>query len=225
MIVPLKYPEIIQTLSLILSLATFIFAIRISKKIGKNHIRTKQIDHVCELIRELNEVKIQATFSTYDKGGAYSGTGHGLWFNIFEIGSYDEIEPQGLNKDYENEVVLFDTKSNQIMQLKGYINHPLTPKPIADELLLFYNRGGTFLEAGRDDNYLNKFVVLHTGIWEDRVVFKTSNKGFLIQGNANVFTTWLNLKNHSKSLKIIIGNWLIENGITENNMREDFKNV
>ena len=80
--IDLKFSEWMQLIGLLLSILTFIFAIIISKKIGKNHIRTKQIDHVCNLIRDLNETKIEAMFSTYNKGGGYGGSGFGIKFNI-----------------------------------------------------------------------------------------------------------------------------------------------
>lgn len=129
-----------------------------------------------------------------------------------------------MNKEYEEEVVLFDKKSNQIIDIKKFLDHPLTPRIIVDELLKFYNRACETLVTGRDDDFLQNFVLINSGIWEENVWINKSVVGNLIQCNNLTYETWLNLKESSKQLKVVIGNWLIDNGIDEHNIREDFKN-
>jgi hypothetical protein len=66
--------------------------------------------------------------------------------------------------------------------------------------------------------------LIDTKIWEERVVFDSTKDKSLIYGNAIALRSWINLKEHAKNLKYVISNWLSENGIADNNFREDFKN-
>lgn len=215
--------SIFAGIGLVVSIATLFFAMRINKQFGNNHLRTKQIDHVCEIIEVLNKPKITITFATYHTNGGISGMGDGILLNIFEIGSYDSIAGDGPNKGYENESVLFDKDSNQIADIKKYLDHPLTPKSIADELLKLYNRMVHPVVHPRDFDYLKKFVWVSTGIWESNVCIEDKKDANLLESLELTFQTWLNLKETAIQLKRVIGQWLIDNGINENNMREDFK--
>lgn len=221
-----QYPNIIATLGIVIGIFTLWIAFSINKTFGHNHIKVKQIDHVCKLIERLNTSSIEVTFSTYDKSGGYGGSGYGIAFNIFEIGNYDKLESEANchNKTYEDELVLFYKDSNQVIDIKEFIDNPLTPRNIANELLLFYNSSCVILETNEKDQGLEKFVQIKTGINVNKVTFNKDGKGSLVQGNALACASWLNLKEHSKNLKHKLGAWLIENGIDENNIREDFKN-
>ena len=212
-----------EILGLLIGILTLILAFIVSRKSIKNHLKTKQIDHVCSLIEYLNSTKISISFSTYKGGGAYVGTGHGVKFNIFEIGKYEELESKGFNLEFEDERVLFNKKCNQIFDIGKYIDSPLTPRGIADELLNFYNSQCFILryeEIVEDAD----FIEIESDVMIDSVIFNKKTEGALISGNAIAFASWLNLKEYSKNLKKIIGQWLIENGIKENNIRQDFKN-
>lgn len=219
----LTYTEKIQTFGLLLSAATFFFAIIISRRIGKNHIKTKQIEHVCSLIEELNKPKIRIMFNKYGENGSYSGSGFGLTYNIFEIGSYSSIDPKGFDTAYEAEKILFEKSSNQIIDVARFIDHPLTPKLIADELMNFYTSSAHIIRPGSNDKDLENFVGIRTGIWTEYTVFDPSQQGNLIIGNAPAMLSWLSLKKHSSNLKLAIGRWMSDNGIDETNIREDFK--
>ena len=212
---------LISALTLLLAYVAF----KVSRYIAKNHLKTKQVDLVCELIECLNNSSIKVGFATFNKDG-HSFTGAGFLFNIFELGNYDKI-PDGLNIKYEDEVVLFKSNSNQILNIKKYINNPLTPKRIADELLRFYNRNAFHIDT-TDSNYIFKnFVLIETGILGENIIFNDAlikNKSQIIESNLEVFLSWKHLKESSKHLKIIIEKWLKENNIKENNIREDFKN-
>lgn len=215
---------IISLFGFFVTVLTLWVAVKINSQIGKNHIRTKQIDHICTLIEVLNKSKITVSFATYN-GGGYSAIGNAILFNIFEIGSYDSIQPEGINKEYEEDTVLFDKNSNQIIDIKSFIDHPLSPREIVDELLNFYNRSCSSIVPGRDDTYIKKFVVISSNVWEEKVLIDPKAAGNLIESSNQTYVTWLSLKESSKRLKIVIGNWLIENGIEEHNIREDFKNL
>ena len=215
----------IQFLGVVIGTLTLWIAFKIQKLIAKNHLLTKQVDLVCELIERLNQTKIKIGFATRKSGkGSYSYTGDGIAFNIFEIGSYDKLDPKGLNLTFNGEIVLFHHKSNQIMDIKYFIDNPLTPKVIADQLLLFYNNNCLYIETDNPEVDFENFIIIETDIWEDKVLFNKNSKENLVEGNATAFLSWENLKETSKKLKFIIGGWLITNGIDENNIREDFKN-
>jgi hypothetical protein len=215
------HKETVNFFGVIISVFTLFLAYRIKNQFGRSHLKTKQIDHVCDIIKTLNESKIEVTFKTA-KNGSSTGTGFALQLNIFEIAKYDDIEPNGLNRKYEDEKVLFDSKSNQILDIKQYIDNPLTPRDIADELLKFHTSIAESIEAKMAAIKLENYVEIRTGIFNENFFLKETRPK-LINGNAPCMNTWFDLKESAKYLKISIGNWLIENGINENNMREDFK--
>ena len=214
----------ITLIGVIISGLTLLLAYKIQKLIAKNHLVTKQIDLVCQLIETLNQSKIKIGFATRREKGSYGYTGDGISFNIFELGSYDKIDSKGLNFQYNDEIILFHHKSNQLLDIKKFIDSPLTPTVIADQLFLFYNSSCLYIDTERPEVDFEKFVIVETGIWEEKVLFNKNLKENLIEADAVAFLSWKNLKEYSKYLKIIIGEWLIKNGIDENNMREDFKN-
>lgn len=218
-----SHKELVSLFSIIISLLTLILAYQIKNQFGRSHLKTKQIDHVCNIIKTLNESKIEVTFKTTQNNGSV-GKGFALQLNIFEIAKYDDIEPNGMNRKYEDEKVLFDSKSNQILDIKQYIDNPLTPRAIADELLKFHTSIAGSIEVKVATIEIENYVEIRTGIFNE-IFFLKDMRPILIKGNAPCMNTWLDLKESAKYLKISIGNWLIENGINENNMREDFKTI
>lgn len=222
-----NYSNTIQFIGVIISAFTLYLAYKINSRFGKNHIRTKQIDHVCSLIEYLNAVKIKVIFSELMEHGGISGSGFGLSFNIFEIGNYDSIEPKGQNENYEGCVVLFDKKSNQILDTKKFIDHPLTPRKLADILLNFCSKTCFYINPGERNilQYDSKlsFVQISGDIFEENLMRNDDKNSNLIRGDALAYRSWNDLKVISQQLKYELGQWLIENGIKENNIREDFK--
>jgi len=120
-------------------------------------------------------------------------------------------------------MVLFKSTCNQILDIKKYINSPLTPKKIADELLRFYNRNALYIGTKDLNYYSRKFVLIDTGILEETIIFNTFNeeKNQIFESGIEVFRSWEHLKESSKSLRYVIEKWLKENNIKENNIRVD----
>lgn len=201
---------------------TLLLAYYIHKKFGKNHINTNQIDHVCNLIEVLNTAHIEVGFAEYYQGGGIGSHGVALVLNIFEIGSYDSID-NGANQEYDAEPIYFSRACNQLIATKKYIDNPLTPRRIADQLLVFHNSGCRILTVLEADESVNNFVLISSGILEPNVTLDPDKLGPLVAGNCAACLTWLNLKEHSNTLKRTIVDWLIANGIEENNIRADFK--
>lgn len=217
--------ETLALFGIVISVLTLLLAFRIQKLFARNHIKAKQVDHVCNLIELLNNSEITVGFSTYNKDGGYASHGISILFNIFELGSYDKIESGGSNIKYNDERVLFDSKSNQILDVKKYVDHPLTPKKIADELLNFHNSYYFYIDNQDPNINLKEFVLIRTNIFNEKTVMNSTEKGSLIEGTAVAFLSWENLKAYSINLKLTIAQWLNENGISDNNIREDFKNT
>jgi len=211
-------------LGLVISFLTLLLAYYIKIGLGKSHIRTKQIDHVCEVIKILNESKIEVMFSTLSPSGGLASSGVALQLNIFEIANYDQID-SGENKNHEDEIVLFDSNSNQIMDIKKFIDHPLTPRSIADELLKFHTSYCEYFDTriNRDRDTFD-FVEIRTSIF-DPMIMRSIDKSLLIKSSTSCMKTWLDFKESAKNLKLAIGTWLIDNGIKENNIRVDFKTI
>lgn len=210
-------------ITILLSGITLFIALKVHREFAINHLKSKQIDHVCEMIEFLNQPGITVMFATITQERGTASSGSGILFNIFELGKYETGDNSQQNLEYEDEVVLFDSGSNQILNVKKYIDHPLTPRKIADELIRFHNPLGYIVKREDPNLQIKNFVEISTGIWKESYMFKDIKNGDLIRPNTDAFMSWLNLKETSKALKNAIGNWLIENGIEENNIREDFK--
>jgi hypothetical protein len=73
------------------------------------------------------------------------------------------------------------------------------------------------------DNEVQDFVLIKTEIKDDIMVVDENINGKFYQGNAAAYITWENLMKNCENLKKEIGSWLLDNGINESNIREDFK--
>lgn len=218
-----NYELYISLIGIIISISALRLAYRVDKKLGINHIKTKQIDHVCYIIEQLNIPNIRIMFSNSQKNGGYSGIGFGLKHNIFEIANYNFIDSDRENISFEDFPVLLTKDSSQIIDIKRFIEHPLTPREIADKLADFYN---TYPRQKLLSD-LNSECECFVEIEAEKIEVNTNHfdkkaANYLIEGDAIVFKSWLNLKEHAKDLKKCIGEWLIANGINENNIRADF---
>ena len=135
-----NYQFTIQAIIAIVAIFTVGIAYFINQKIGRNHLLERQVDHVISLLEKINESNIEILFATYTDGGSIGATGFSIACNIFEIGNYEDgTGNREYSIQYEQEQILFDSKTNQLIDIKKYIDHPLTPRLIANELLNFYN--------------------------------------------------------------------------------------
>jgi hypothetical protein len=210
-----------SVLSFLVGVLTLYLAFRIYKKFGKNHITTKQIDHVASLIQVLNDSGIELTFFDIKSPSSATGTGHPLKYNVFEIAAYDKFDSSPDRKKYDYVVVTFDKSSNQLFNIKSFITHPLTPKSIADELLNFHaTRNSKFQQPIHQVSV----VEVKSGFFDPKV-FTDDIKANRFTSDARCMKSWHEFKLNAKNLKSSIENWLKKVGIEENNIRQDFKSV
>ncbi len=215
---------LLEVSSVLFTGATVIIAFKVHQTFALNHIKSKQVEHVCSLIEILNQSSISVLYSEITEHGGLSSTGSGRKFNIFELGIYSSEDVSQEEEEYADEPVLFDSESNQILEIKKYVDHPLTPRKIADALLRFHNPKSSIVKRSDPHLQIQKFIEIHTGIWTAEDVFENIGQGDLVKPGFEVFLSWQHLKESSKELKVLIGEWLIDNGIKANNIREDFKN-
>lgn len=203
-------------ISIFLSCAALFIAKKIHNEFAKNHLKGKQVEHVCKIIEELNKPKIEISFSTITEERATSSVGLTLSVNIFELGQYDKMNIEW-NKSYDNELVFLDSKSNQLLDIKEYIYHPLTPRIIADELERFHIPFSEVIKREDQSLSFRNFIELNTGIQKNNNIVGDIREGDLI--SAKQFNTWLDLKETANSLKKVIEKWFEENGLPESNIR------
>lgn len=217
-----EYSNTISFIGLVISALTLFLAYKIKRQFSNNHIKIKQIDHVCDLIQYLNNSKIEIQFSTYNGNGSYSSFGYCIKYNIFEIAEIDQLDLP-LDDEYDDNPVFFSKNCNQLFIINQFIDHPLTPRSIADELLNLHGSHSYSIEAGINDT-IKDFVLLDTKYFDENITnLQSKEKVFLWENDLIAFKTWLNLKLYANNLTVIINKWLSENGIPENNIRKDFK--
>ncbi len=201
-------------ITIVLTLLGLYFAKKIHNEFLKNHLKGKQVEHVCSIIEELNRPIIQIYYSTIEDNGGVSSVGFGAPLNIFELGHFEKADEDWKDK-YDNEIVLLESKSHQILDIKKFVYHPLTPRSIADELMRFHIPFGQVIKPENSNLSFQSFVELETGIQKDNKILEDIKNNDFIFANAS----WLNLKETANSLKIVIEKWLDENGVSENNIR------
>lgn len=217
-----SFSAIVSMVALIISGIAAYNAIKARKSIGIDHIIKSQIDQVNKIIEQLNEAKLDLTFWNLDCHGQGSGSGYAVTLNLFEVAKYDVLDKVGFNKNYEDVEVCFNQNSNQIANLKQYIIDPNTPKQIADELIRFHTFDSEYRSNSSNIAGDYQIVELKSGILDENILLKTPKKRF-IEGDAQCMKTWLNFKECSKQLRITIEDWLKLHGISQNNIREDYR--
>lgn len=182
------------------------------------------------MVESLNKSKIGLTFwEKNNQGGA--GRGFGINYNIFEVGSLyktTEINPT-TNKnigfpDFDDEPVFFEEGSEQILDIKQFIDNPFIPKHIADCLLNFYCSGTRVEELGEETL---QFVAAESNILEEKDKLKEDvvKKAHVKIGKAFALRSWENLKILSFNLTEFVKKWFDEHGIKDLNIRIDYKNI
>jgi hypothetical protein len=208
-------------LSLIISVLTLMLAFRINRAYSRRQLLNKQIEKVSELIESLHNDYFEINFTSFMGTGSsaehYNAT-------IFEV---SEINKRQRNKQsvFEDNFVLLNKKSNQILNVKKFIDNPFIPKKIADKLLQFYswNFDGTNNEhLGAQLEYC---VVIESKNNEEQDLAFVKKTDRFIHGNAIALRSWLSFVKCSEDLRKTIENWFLENNITDVNIRTDFKKM
>lgn len=219
---------IVGVLTIFIIYLTFRLSRRVRKEFLKNQTKSKQVEMMSQLVQNLNQSKITIEGWFYNKTGG-GGSSWDKQYNIFEIGDLKDKNEISLSmslnlNEYDENAVLFDRNTNQIWNIKSFIDNPFIPKTIADELMNFYS--SSFEIIAIDDLQKNEeeIVMLKSGIFEDGRIREELRDGMLIKGNAIALKSWLNLKSFASNLTQQINKWFVNNGIDDLNLRIDFKN-
>jgi hypothetical protein len=221
----------VGVISLILSFFTFKFARKAQKAIVRNHTLNKQLEAMTELLKHLNDSKIDISFWEFSPTGG-SGSSSLLLYNIFEIGKLlnnTELhpldrQPYDMNT-FDDVPIIFNRESNQILDIKDFIDNPFIPKSIADNLKDFYVPNYNLIDGDLLRRNSECVVILETGIFKSnkRIQNEERPNDFYIEGKTFVLLSWLNLKVYSFELTKKIETWFKIHGIKDVNLRIDYK--
>ena len=208
-----------------LSYLTFRLAIKVHKEFLKNHAKSKQVEKMSDLVEFLNNTKIYLIFTNFYPNGGIGGTSYDTYYNIFEIGDllgnktlHNLTERTIDNSDYDDFPVYLDSGSQQIMDIKKFVDNPFVPKQIADKLFDFFVIKYEIIElSGLVENKTSAVILNSAENNDDFKNFKETN--------CEALKSWLSLKTHSKNLTKIISEWFLEKGIDDYNVRIDYKNI
>jgi hypothetical protein len=208
-------------------------AYRVRQEFLRNQTRAKQVEVMTNLITELNTLKVDIQGKSFDNEGGSVGSGWMVKFNLFEIADLytnSEVDWRGAKVnfgDYDDQPVLFDRGSNQIGNIKLFIDNPFLPKPIADRLMEFFTVACEAVERTTLTQANSNIIVFTTGIFDpERDAWNKPNSGsYYLESNALAFRTWLNCKAHANGLMQEISDWFKKHGIDDMNLRIDYKNI
>jgi hypothetical protein len=216
---------------IIIGLSTLYLAYLVRKEFLRNQTKTKQIEVMSNLITELNTLKIKIEAWRFNTDLTATGTGWTLNYNLFEIADLyttTEKDYRGAPvnfEDYDDQPVLFEMKSNQIGDIKKFIDNPFLPKAIADRLVDFYSQSSIPITREEISETPTSVILLTTNYYEkEKAPSPVVKKRHYIKSHALVFESWLNLKAHSHELMKAIKGWFLKHGIDDVNLRIDYKN-
>ncbi|WP_282126998.1 hypothetical protein [Marinifilum flexuosum] len=228
-----KVSAILQAIVGVITIAFVLYTYNTANELRieylKNHTKSKQIEVVCDLVEKLNSSRIKIEAVRFEKGTAY-GQSRTLLYNIFEIGDLLKPGKKGVFnvdidfKEYDDFKVLFDSQSNQIWELKEFINNPFLPKEIADELISFYSIRCVLKDRKELEDSRAKIIVLKSKCFEMGKISEKIEYPDFIEGSAIALESWLQLKSYSLKLTHTISYWFKKNGIDDINLRIDYKN-
>lgn len=222
----LSLSDITDVISVLISAVTLWVAWIIYTKYAAQQLLSKQIEAVYKLIEHLHNDSIDLCF------GNVSHRGHGCKrniINVFEIADISRTK-ENLWSEYSDDLLIcFENGSNQIFDIKSFIQNPFTPKSISDKLIDFYSTYHTSFNSDELHNIdIVECIIITSKHYEKTINTIEEEIPSLIyqQGNATALKNLLSLKTCANNLEISIENWLINNGIKREdvNIRHDFIN-
>ena len=187
-------PVLIAVL-LLLSLLTWLVIIYIRKTNHfKKYILPEQISLVNDLIKEIDEAKLQLSVC------AGSDAERPQSFTLFEIARFIDDDYRFSNELYDEYGIFFADNKNQLIDFNKYITNPLFPKDIREELKIFYNP--EFKVQIRP--FAPFFKV---DIAQEIADVKDSMREFF-KGTGEAFENWVTFKESADNLKFMINQWI-----------------
>lgn len=208
-------------------------AYRVRQEFLRNQTRTKQVEVMTSLITALNTLKVDIQGWSFNSDNGAVGSGWTVKYNLFEIADLyttTEVDWRGQKvnfSEYDDQPVLFERKSNQIADIKTYIDNPFLPKAIADRLMEFFTVSCEAVERTTLGQTRADIIVFTTGVFDiERDAWnKPDAAPYYLESNALAFRTWLNCKAHANGLMQEISDWFKKHGINDMNLRIDYKNI
>lgn len=185
----------------------------------KSKVLPQQINEVKELIRVLNNSEIEIGFCAYDADIGITVIEKPIRVNVFGISAFGS---EDLYNDFEEDLVLFETRSSQLFETGKAINKKLLPKVILDELSDFCNTKLNVMDLDDNDDRPQRFVsVRRVSEISDTDSIKVSE--VLLKGNAVAYESWISLKDHVEELEFVILQWLKDAGEEQNEIIKRFE--
>lgn len=153
---------------------------------------------ILDLIRELKTSRIDIIFA--DK----SGEKHSATLNLFEARFYLESSKELANERYDHIPLFFSDDPSQVLSFKKFMDNPVFPKEIMDELIDFYN---VDFEVVKPDH---PYFIIITDVQPDAADWESPPNG-LFKGSGEAFRSWLSFKECADNLNYVISQWIKEN--------------
>ena len=190
--------QIILIILILVLILSGLMVFRISRKRKKQEIFPAQKKLVLELIRELKTSRIDIILS--DR----SGEKHSATLNLFEARFFLESKKELALEKYDELPLFFSDEVSQVINLKKFINNPVFPNEILEELKDFHNE--SFKPVRPDIPY---FIII-TDITTPDQNGEYPLEG-LFKGSGEAFSSWLNFKEGADNLNFVIEQWIKEN--------------
>lgn len=212
----------IAIISLIVSILTLWFAYKVYSMYAKQQILAKQIEAVYKLIEHLHNDSFKLGFSALANNGDRA---ENLTLNIFEAAFLSKGD---FRNNYNSLSICFGKGSNQILDIKPFIQNPFIPKNISDQLVNFYSVDYTIFDTKEIKDYeevdcivISNHYIKNLFTNEDHETSYKYKQSFI-----PALQNWESLKLCSQNLEKAIKLWLINQGIKQDdvNIRADFIN-
>src|SRR5258708_10798961 len=215
-------PTVISIVALLASFLSIYLSFKNNQRFASNQFINKQIDVIAEFVKALHKDLFQVNFvPRFTLGSGFSLHSK---VTLFEVPLIQATKDRSILDDLDNTPIYFHHNSNQIADLKSFIDDPYLPKSIANALLHFYTTGTNDIPihelAGA------KLIILATNYFElGSITGEVKNNAVLKQSNAKAFINWKELLFHIGQLETSIEKYLQSYKVAEINIRKDLKNI
>jgi len=214
-----KIDIILQASGLVVSIGTLVLAWIIMRHFQRQHLSVKQLDKVTDLIDYINIHKIDFLFG-YSTGNMFGGDL--IQLSLFEIKNMDFNDNAHLSSP-----ILLDRETKGIIDISNFVNNPLIPKDISEELKNFQSWMGTAIyisDIAKDceGSGETSAVVIKSNVEGNFTLFNKSDndKNVYVAYGAFACNDWNNFKECSRNLEKSIKNWLTKYNIDEIKINE-----
>jgi hypothetical protein len=202
---------IVGIFTLIIGVFALLHSYYVTRSFANSQLIGDQLRKVLELIEYLNKTTLKATFYHFHSENGAAGN----HYNNLSVSTI--LENPNLEPDFDDELIVFETTCNQPFRFLEFINHPLMPNPIVEELRKFHNRFCSILDK-HEDIMTSQIILLESEVYyamDEMIYSKERLKGKYLRGDALACLTWLSFKESLKSLMMVIDVWLKKQSVKE----------